>query len=135
MKQTRLRSIFNRLQTTYLQKVAALAILLGSSTIFHPIFANTVTSVVGEGYEAVEVKLPIMGFLVGLIQFMTGPFAIAIGIIALAAAAFALFKGNGGPVAEKIIFVSIGISLVFFAPTIVNYISQSTNKANGLMIF
>ncbi|WP_295235955.1 TrbC/VirB2 family protein [Veillonella sp.] len=134
MKATRLRSIYNRLQTSYLQKVAALTILFGSSTIFRPIFASTLNSVVGD-YEAVEVKLPIMGFLVGLIQFMTGPFAIAIGIIALAAAAFALLKGNGGPVAEKIIFVSIGISLVFFAPTIVSYISQSTDKASGLMIF
>lgn len=144
MKHKSVKQVFERLHMGYLNKIAALTILVGSSTLLNSVAAKTTVKNIinktngasGQNVgDAIAIQLPIMGFLMGIIDFMTGPFAVAIGIIALAAAALALFKGNGGPVAEKIIFVSIGISLVFFAPTIVDYIYSSADKTSGLTIF
>lgn len=114
---------------SYINKVAWLTSLLAAAGI-SPSFAVNQGDYGGQG-GSIDVKLPWDGFLNGLAKAMTGPFAITVGVMAIAAAAFALFKGNGGPATEKIIMVCFGVAIVFFAPTVVSYLSQS---AGGLTI-
>lgn len=116
-------------KNSYINKVAWLTSMLATLGI-SPSFAINQGDYGGQG-GAVDVKLPWDGFLTGLAKTMTGPFAITVGVLAVAAAAFTLFKGNGGPASEKIIMVCFGVAIVFFAPTIISYLSQS---AGGLTI-
>lgn len=125
------RSIVSKLHTGYLNKVAALSLGF-SGLLMNSVFANKtgISSYTGKSLGD-DFKLPWDAFLGSVVKAMTGPFALTIGILALAGAAFALFKGNGGPATEKIILVCIGVAIVFFAPTIIGYVS---NSANGLLI-
>lgn len=127
MKQ-RLRAIFNRLHNSYLSKVAALTVMCFPlmNGIAHAADLGTAnkSGILSKGGLS-NFEMPWDKFLKSLAQAMTGPFAMVVGILALAGAAFALFKGNGGPATEKIILVCIGVAIVFFAPTIIEYMQES----------
>lgn len=129
------KQFYARCRKGYLDKVAMATVALSSVGIFESALAKVARTAISGASQAqkVDIKLPIMGFLNGVIDMLTGPFAIAVGILFLAGAAFALAKGNGGPATEKLILGCIGISLVFFAPTVISYVSTSAN--DGLTIF
>lgn len=130
------KQFYARCRKGYLDKVAMATVGFMSAGYFSTVCAklNAAKDVGGASKKVVAVDLPIMGFLNGVIDMLTGPFAIAVGILFLIGAAFALAKGNGGPATEKLIMACLGISLVFFAPNIISYVSGSANAADGLTI-
>ena len=52
-----------------------------------------------------------------------------LGILGLAAAAIALFAGNGGAGTQKFIMLIFAVSICLFAPTFISYVSTSAGGA------
>ena len=60
-----------------------------------------------------------------LAKQLTGPLPMTLGILGLAAAAIAMFTGNGGGGTQKFIMLIFAVSTCLFAPTFINWIKSS----------
>ena len=78
---------------------------------------------VGEG------SLPWTKILNTLAKELTGPLPMTLGILGLAAAAVAMFTGNGGGGTQKFIMLIFAISTCLFAPTFISWVSKSAGGA------
>lgn len=64
-----------------------------------------------------------------LAQQLTGPLPMVLGILGLAAAAIAMFTGNGGGGTQKFIMLIFAVSTCLFAPTFIKWVSDSAGGA------
>ena len=64
-----------------------------------------------------------------LAQQLTGPLPMTLGILGLAAAAIAMFTGNGGGGTQKFIMLIFAVSTCLFAPTFISWIRTSAGAA------
>lgn len=64
-----------------------------------------------------------------LAQQLTGPLPMVLGILGLAAAAVAMFTGNGGGGTQKFIMLIFAVSTCLFAPTFIKWVSESAGGA------
>ena len=64
-----------------------------------------------------------------LAQQLTGPLPMTLGILGLAAAAIAMFTGNGGGGTQKFIMLIFAVSTCLFAPTFITWIRDSAGGA------
>ena len=64
-----------------------------------------------------------------LAQQLTGPLPLTLGILGLAAAAIAMFTGNGGGGTQKFIMLIFAVSTCLFAPTFISWIRSSAGAA------
>lgn len=86
---------------------------------------------VGFSGSTVSITWPWTKFINSVVEEVTGPLPVSIGIIAIALLFIGLVTGHAGGSTQKVIAVVIGIAIVFFAPTIVSAIESS---AGGLTI-
>lgn len=78
-----------------------------------------------------EIDWPWMKFFNSLAAQFTGPLPMTLGILGIAGCAIALFTGNAGGGTSKFILLIFVISTCLFAPTFIEFISES---AGGLTI-
>jgi type IV secretion system protein VirB2 len=64
-----------------------------------------------------------------LAKQLTGPLPMTLGILGLAAAAIAMFTGNGGGGTQKFIMLIFAVSTCLFAPTFISWIKSSAGGA------
>lgn len=86
---------------------------------------------VGLAGETMDIDWPWTKFLNSIAAVVTGPIPMVIGIFGLVSAGIAAFMGHSGGASSKFILLVIVVSICFFAPTAINYISES---AGGLTI-
>ncbi len=78
-----------------------------------------------------DVNYPWTKMLNSLAKELTGPLPMTLGILGLAAAAIAMFTGNGGGGTQKFIMLIFAVSTCLFAPTFISWIKTS---AGGLTL-
>lgn len=78
-----------------------------------------------------DVNYPWTKMLNTLAKELTGPLPMTLGILGLAAAAIAMFTGNGGGGAQKFIMLIFAVSTCLFAPSFISWIKTS---AGGLTL-
>jgi len=81
----------------------------------------------GDGVSGVS--WPWTRFLNSLAAELTGPLPMILGVLGIAAAAIALFAGNGGAGTQRFILLIFAISICLFAPTFIQYIAASATGA------
>lgn len=134
----KLQLVKEKIQNAYLMKVAGLTAFLITNSYLHS-FANDVTSVIsGAGGNTatkgtLKFDIPIIGFFLNIIDFMTGPFALVVGGLFIGAAAFLMMKGNAGGSLEKILYACFGVGIIMFLGPILNFLWTS-GKSSGMMI-
>lgn len=134
----KLQLVKEKIQNAYLMKVAGLTAFLLTNSYLHS-FANDVTSVIGSAggntatASTVKFDIPIIGFFLSIIQFMTGPFALVVGGLFIGAAAFLMMKGNAGGSLEKILYACFGVGIIMFLGPILRYLWNS-GQGSGMMI-
>lgn len=74
-------------------------------------------------------------FLNSLVEEMTGPIPMIIGIIGIVGAVGAMITGNFGASVQKLLAIIFGVSIALFAPSFIGYISGSVTNTGGLTIF
>lgn len=84
---------------------------------------------VGMSSAQMSMTFPWTKFLDALAHELTGPLPMTLGILGLAAAAIALFAGNGGAGTQKFIMLIFAVSICLFAPTFISYVSTSAGGA------
>ena len=84
---------------------------------------------VGMSSAQMSMTFPWTKFLDALAHELTGPLLMTLGILGLAAAAIALFAGNGGAGTQKFIMLIFAVSICLFAPTFISYVSTSAGGA------
>ena len=72
-----------------------------------------------------DVNYPWTKMLNSLAKELTGPLPMTLGILGLAAAAIAMFTGNGGGGTHKFIMLIFAVSTCLFAPTFISWIKTS----------
>ena len=72
-----------------------------------------------------DVNYPWTKMLNSLAKELTGPLPMTLGILGLAAAAIAMFTGNGGGGTQKFIMLIFAVSTCLFAPTFISWIKTS----------
>ena len=133
----KLQLVKEKIQNAYLMKVAGLtAFLLTNSHIYS--FSNDVTTVIkGAGGKTdtsgMNFDIPIIGFFLSIIKFMTGPFALVVGGLFIGAAAFLMMKGNAGGSLEKILYACFGVGIIMFLGPILHYL-WTAGQGSGMMI-
>lgn len=134
----KLQLVKEKIQNAYLMKVAGLtAFLLTNSYL--PSFANNVATVIGKASGAsnttsvANFDIPIVGFFLSIIKFMTGPFALVVGGLFIGAAAFLMMKGNAGGSLEKVLYACFGLGIIMFLGPILGYLWEAGN-GSGMMI-
>ncbi len=80
---------------------------------------------IGDGVSGID--WPWTRFLNSLAKQLTGPLPLTLGTLGLAAAAIALFAGNGGAGTHKFILLIFAVSTCLFAPSFIGFISDSTS--------
>lgn len=78
-----------------------------------------------------DVNYPWTKMLNSLAKELTGPLPMTLGILGLAAAAIAMFTGNGGGGTQKFIMLIFAVSTCLFAPSFISWIKTS---AGGLTL-
>ena len=78
-----------------------------------------------------DVDYPWTKMLNTLAKELTGPLPMTLGILGLAAAAIAMFTGNGGGGTQKFIMLIFAVSTCLFAPSFISWIKTS---AGGLTL-
>lgn len=78
-----------------------------------------------------DVNYPWTKMLNTLAKELTGPLPMTLGILGLAAAAIAMFTGNGGGGTQKFIMLIFAVSTCLFAPSFISWIKTS---AGGLTL-
>lgn len=87
----------------------------------------------GLGYLATTTKAfaartwPWTGILNDLVDELTGPLPLTLGILGLVIAAIGLFAGNAGDGMRKFLVIILAISIALFAPTFIQWIADSAN--------
>lgn len=135
----KLQLVKEKIQNAYLMKVAGLtAFLLTNSYL--PSFANNVATVIGKASgkssttsSVANFDIPIVGFFLSIIKFMTGPFALVVGGLFIGAAAFLMMKGNAGGSLEKVLYACFGLGIIMFLGPILGYLWEAGN-GSGMMI-
>ena len=137
----KLQLVKEKIQNAYLMKVAGLtAFLLTNSYL--PSFANNVANVVNTASgkagsttttSVTKFDIPIVGFFLGIINFMTGPFALVVGGLFIGAAAFLMMKGNAGGSLEKVLYACFGLGIIMFLGPILGYLWDA-GQGSGMMI-
>lgn len=120
--------MLKRMDAYYLKVTLALSVMLMELVSPASCFAQSVGF---NGSTLGEVTFPWTKFLNSLAKELTGPLPITLGILGLAAAAIALFTGNGGAGTQKFIMLVFAVSICLFAPTMISYVSTS---AGGVTI-
>ncbi|WP_126939251.1 hypothetical protein [Veillonella sp. VA142] len=133
----KLKLVKEKIQNAYLVKVAGLTAFLITNSYLHS-FANDVTTVIGRAggktdTAGVNFDIPIIGFFLSIIKFMTGPFALVVGGLFIGAAAFLMMKGNAGGSLEKILYACFGVGIIMFLGPILNYL-WTAGQGSGMMI-
>ena len=64
-----------------------------------------------------------------LAKELTGPLPMILGMLGIAAAAIAMFTGNGGGGTQKFIMLIFAVSTCLFAPTFITWIRDSAGSA------
>ena len=105
-----------------------LALFVFVVTHMDPAFAgdNYDTTGIGDG---VGDSFPWTKMLNSLAKELTGPLPMTLGILGLAAAAIAMFTGNGGGGTQKFIMLIFAVSTCLFAPTFISWIRKSATGA------
>lgn len=70
-------------------------------------------------------------FLNSILQELTGPLPMMLGILGIVGAAIALFSGHGGDGAKKFIVLVFAVSIALAAPTLMQWL---TTDAGGFLI-
>lgn len=134
----KLQLVKEKIQNAYLMKVAGLTAFILTNTYIQS-FAKTVNGAIegagGNVATAGKVKfdIPIIGFFLSIIEFMTGPFALVVGGLFIGAAAFLMMKGNAGGSLEKILYACFGVGIIMFLGPILGYLWDA-GKSSGMMI-
>lgn len=107
--------------------------LVGSTDAYAQSVGMETLDASSEGYAATvgDGKFPWTKILNTLAKELTGPLPMTLGILGLAAAAVAMFTGNGGGGTQKFIMLIFAISTCLFAPTFIKWIS---NSAGGVSV-
>lgn len=107
--------------------------LVGSTDAYAQSVGMETLDASSEGYAATvgDGKFPWTKILNTLAKELTGPLPMTLGILGLAAAAVAMFTGNGGGGTQKFIMLIFVISTCLFAPTFIKWIS---NSAGGVSV-
>lgn len=79
----------------------------------------------------IEKVWPWTTFLNSLMQELTGPTAMILGILGVVGAAIALFSGHGGDGAKKFIVLIFAVSIALMAPTLIHYVGTD---AGGFLL-
>lgn len=133
----KLQLMKEKMQNAYLMKVAGLTAFLITNSYLDS-FANDVTSVIASAggktaTAGVNFDIPIIGFFLSIISFMTGPFALVVGGLFIGAAAFLMMKGNAGGSLEKILYACFGVGIIMFLGPILRYL-WNAGQGSGMMI-
>lgn len=133
----KLQLVKEKMQNAYLMKVAGLTAFLITNSYLDS-FANDVTSVIASAggkttTAGVNFDIPIIGFFLSIISFMTGPFALVVGGLFIGAAAFLMMKGNAGGSLEKILYACFGVGIIMFLGPILRYL-WNAGQGSGMMI-
>lgn len=134
----KLQLVKEKIQNAYLMKVAGLTTFILTNTYIQS-FAKTVNQAIeGAGgnvttADSVKFDIPIIGFFLSIIKFMTGPFALVVGGLFIGAAAFLMMKGNAGGSLEKILYACFGVGIIMFLGPILGYLWDA-GKSSGMMI-
>ena len=118
--------MLKRMDAFYLKVTLALSVMLMQVVSPASCFAQRVGF---SGSTLGEVTFPWTKFLNSLAKELTGPLPVTLGILGLAAAAIALFAGNGGAGTQKFIMLIFAVSICLFAPTFISYVSTSAGGA------
>lgn len=87
----------------------------------------------GVGYLAVTTRAfaartwPWTGILNDIVDEMTGPLPLTLGVLGIVVAAVGLFSGNAGDGMRKFLVIILAISIALFSPTFVTWIADSAN--------
>lgn len=119
--------MLKRMDAYYLKVTLALSVMLMELVSPASCFAQSV-GFSGSTLDG-KVTFPWTKFLNSLAKELTGPLPITLGILGLAAAAIALFTGNGGAGTQKFIMLVFAVSICLFAPTMISYVSTSAGGA------
>lgn len=134
----KLQLVKEKMKNAYLMKVAGLTAFILTNTYIQS-FAKTVNdAIAGAGgnvttADSVKFDIPIIGFFLSIIKFMTGPFALVVGGLFIGAAAFLMMKGNAGGSLEKILYACFGVGIIMFLGPILGYLWDA-GKSSGMMI-
>ena len=118
--------MLKRMDAFYLKVTLALSVMLMQVVSPASCFSQSVGF---NGATLGEVTFPWTKFLNSLAKELTGPLPVTLGILGLAAAAIALFAGNGGAGTQKFIMLIFAVSICLFAPTFISYVSTSAGGA------
>lgn len=66
-------------------------------------------------------------FLNMILEELTGPLPMMLGVLGIVGAAIALFSGHGGDGAKKFIVLVFAVSIALAAPTLMQWLSADTN--------
>ena len=80
-------------------------------------------------------EFPWTAMLKALMTELTGPLPKILGVLGIAAAAIALFAGNGGAGTQKFIMLIFAVSICLFAPSFIMWLSESSDAASGATIY
>ena len=107
-----------------------LALFVFVVTHMDPAFAgdNYDTTGIGSGVASKD-AFPWTKMLNSLAKELTGPLPMTLGILGLAAAAIAMFTGNGGGGTQKFIMLIFAVSTCLFAPSFISWIRKSATGA------
>lgn len=97
-------------------------------------FTEATSTVSGTGLS--NRTFPWTAILYTLMNELTGPLPRILGVLGLAAAAIALFAGNGGAGTQKFIMLIFAVSIALFAPSFIGWMVESTSEGtSGVTIY
>ena len=117
--------MLKKFDVLYLKVTLALSVFVGMMADPSLCAAQSV----GMSSAQMSMTFPWTKFLDALAHELTGPLPMTLGILGLAAAAIALFAGNGGAGTQKFIMLIFAVSICLFAPTFISYVSTSAGGA------
>lgn len=117
--------MLKKIDVLYLKMALAFSVFVGA--VLDPSLCAAQS--VGMSGAQMSMTFPWTKFLDALAHELTGPLPMTLGILGLAAAAIALFAGNGGAGTQKFIMLIFAVSICLFAPTFISYVSTSAGGA------
>lgn len=117
--------MLKKVDALYMRMTLALGVFMGV------VFDTSLCAAQSVGMSGAQMSMtfPWTKFLDALAHELTGPLPMTLGILGLAAAAIALFAGNGGAGTQKFIMLIFAVSICLFAPTFISYVSTSAGGA------
>lgn len=82
--------------------------------------------------EGLAINWPWRRFLDALMNELTGPLPITLGVLGIAVAAIGMFMGNHGAGMQKFLVLIFAVSICLFAPSFINFIQQGAGGATIL---